>query len=120
MNKWSQEFFGYPIIKDWEAQLDFTTIIFRARGLHLDDRHIRDEKCVAMTASIVDLTIYVVNNYQTLLRRGSSIVLYLPKIQTAAEAALWDRLITALENHLNLETVPSGVCADRTLGQRFN
>lgn len=104
MNKWSQDFFGYPIINNWETQLDFTTIIFRARGLHLDDRHIRDEKGVAMSASIVDLTLYVVNNYQTLLKKGASIVLYLPKIQTAAEAALWDRLITALENHLNLET----------------
>ena len=27
---------------DWEGQLGFTTKIFRARGLHLDDRHTRD------------------------------------------------------------------------------
>ena len=35
------EFFGKPIIADWRQQLSFTTKIFRARGLHLDDRHIR-------------------------------------------------------------------------------
>jgi malate synthase len=56
-----------------------------------------------MAASIVDLTLYVVNNYKALQATGSSIVLYLPKIQTAAEAALWDKLMSELENHLNLE-----------------
>ena len=33
---------------------------------------------------------------------GASIVLYLPKIQTAEEAALWNDMITALERHLGL------------------
>jgi malate synthase len=103
MNKWANEFFGYPIVSDWEKQLDFTTIIFRARGLHLNDRHIRDQNGEGMAASIVDLTLYVVNNYKALQATGSSIVLYLPKIQTAAEAALWDKLMFELENHLNLE-----------------
>ncbi len=39
MNQWAEAFFGRTVIDDWEQQLDFTTIIFRARGLHLDDRH---------------------------------------------------------------------------------
>lgn len=102
MNRWSQEFFGRPIIADWDKQLDFTTKIFRARGLHLDDRHIRDEKGRAVAASLVDLTLYVVNNYKTLQAQGSSIVLYLPKIQTAEEAALWNDMLHALERHLGL------------------
>ena len=42
MNKWAQEFFGKRIIDDWRQQLSFTTKIFRARGLHLDDRHVRE------------------------------------------------------------------------------
>src|SRR5262245_9877445 len=41
MNAWGKDFFGKPIINDWVQQLSFTTKIFRARGLHLDDRHIR-------------------------------------------------------------------------------
>ena len=57
-----------------------------------------------MAASIVDLTLYVVNNYKALQQAGSSIVLYLPKIQTAEEAALWNELLTLLEDHLGLET----------------
>ncbi|MCH6233169.1 malate synthase [Cognataquiflexum rubidum] len=103
INNWAEGFFGHPIIHNWEEQLDFTTVIFRARGLHLDDRHIKDEEGVAMAASIVDLSLYVVNNYEVLLKRGSSIVLYLPKIQTSGEAALWDKMISALEHHLQLE-----------------
>lgn len=102
MNAWAKEFFGRPIIDDWNEQLDFTTKIFRARGLHLDDRHIREQDGTGFSASIVDLTLYVVSNYQQLRKAGSSIVLYLPKIQTAEEAALWDEMMAALEEHLDL------------------
>ncbi len=102
INKWSAGFYGKDIVSNWEEQLNFTTKIFRARGLHLDDRHIRDADGIAMAASIVDMTLYVVNNYQALQKAGSSIVLYLPKIQVAAEAALWNDMLTALENHLGL------------------
>ncbi len=102
MNRWAMDFFGRPIVDDWRAQLSFTTIIFRARGLHLDDRHLLDGEGTAMAASIVDLTLYVVNNYQALQQKGASKVLYLPKIQTAGEAALWNNMITALEEHLDL------------------
>jgi malate synthase len=103
MNKWGEAFFGRPIIDDWREQLDFTTKIFRARGLHLDDRHIRSADGRGFSASIVDMTLYVVNNHQRLLSSGSSVVLYLPKIQTAEEAALWNQMISALEEHLGLE-----------------
>ncbi|GEO11507.1 malate synthase [Segetibacter aerophilus] len=102
MNRWSMSFFGQSIVTDWREQLRFTTKIFRARGLHLDDRHMLDADGVAMAASIVDMTLYVVNNYQALQNGGSSIVLYLPKIQTAGEAALWNDMLTALEDHLGL------------------
>ncbi len=103
MNNWGEGFFGTPIVDNCKEQLEFTTLIFRARGLHLDDRHIRVKDGDALAASIVDLSLFVVNNYKELKKRGSSIVLYLPKIQTAEEAALWNRMITALEIHLDLE-----------------
>lgn len=102
MNKWSTSFFGHKIVGDWKKQLTFTTKIFRARGLHLDDRHIRDGKGIAMAASIVDMTLYVVNNYKAMQQQGASIVLYLPKIQTAGEAALWNDMLRGLEEHIGL------------------
>ena len=54
MNAWAEGFLERPIIGDWRAQLDFTTTIFRARGLHLDDRHVRMADGTGLSASIVD------------------------------------------------------------------
>jgi malate synthase len=102
MNAWARDFFDREIISDWRAQLNFTTKIFRARGLHLDDRHVRYNG-KSFSASITDMTLYVVNNFRVLLDSGSSIVLYLPKIQTAEEAGYWNRLLTSLEEHLGLD-----------------
>ncbi len=102
MNAWAATFFGKPIIADWRRQLSFTTKIFRARGLHLDDRHIRHAGGAGFSAAIVDATLYVVNNHKRLIESGASLVLYLPKIQTAEEAALWNALLSALEGHLKL------------------
>ena len=102
MNAWAQGFFGRPIVDDWRRQLDFTTRIFRARGLHLDDRHLRRAGGAGFSASIVDTVLYVVNNHQPLRDRGATVVLYLPKIQTAEEAAFWNTILTDLEAHLGL------------------
>ena len=102
MNAWAQRFFGRAIVDDWRRQLDFTTIMFRARGLHLDDRHIKAADGSGFSASITDLSMYVVLNQEVLRSRGRSVVVYLPKIQTAEEAALWNDIITALEQHLGM------------------
>jgi malate synthase len=102
MNQWSGQFLGREIIPDWRTQLDFTTKIFRARGLHLDDRHVRRADGSGFSASIVDMALYVVNNERRLRASGATIVLYLPKIQTAEEAALWNDMISALEQHLGM------------------
>src|SRR6185503_1456813 len=54
MNAWAEGFFGRRIVADWQEQLRFTTRIFRARGLHLDDRHVRWSDGTGFSASIVD------------------------------------------------------------------
>ncbi len=102
MNAWAGRFFGRETIADWRTQLDFTTVLFRPRGLHLDDRHVRKAAGGGFSASIVDLTLFVVNNHDRMRQAGVPIVLYLPKIQTAEEAGLWNRMLRALEAHLSL------------------
>ena len=104
MNAWAQSLFGHPIIQNWREQLGFTTRIYRARGLHLDDRHVRQADGNGFSASIVDAALYATNNLANFQRTGSTLVFYLPKIQTAAEAALWDRILGALEGVLGLGT----------------
>jgi len=105
MNQWAEGFLGRTMIADWKKQLAFTTKIFRARGLHLDDRHVRHADGSGFSASIVDAALYIVNNHRRLIDSGASVVLYLPKIQTAEEAALWDQILSASERHLG---VPAG------------
>ena len=102
MNQWAKGFFGRATIEDWVKQLDFTTKIFRARGLHLDDRHVRHSNGSSFSASIVDTVLFIVNNQRQLRKSGSSLALYLPKIQTAEEAALWSDILSALEQHLGI------------------
>ncbi|MGZ8710010.1 MAG: malate synthase [Thermoanaerobaculia bacterium] len=116
MNDWATGFFGRTIIDDWHRQLDFTTVLFRARGLHLDDRHIVAPDGGGFSASIVDVALFVTNNHTSLRERGASIALYLPKIQTAEDAALWNDILTALEKHLGL---PVGTVKAYVLVEQF-
>ncbi|MGZ5446145.1 MAG: malate synthase [Thermoanaerobaculia bacterium] len=116
MNDWAKGFFGRTIIDDWHRQLDFTTVLFRARGLHLDDRHIVAPDGGGFSASIVDVALFVTNNHTSLRERGASIALYLPKIQTAEDAALWNDILTALEKHLGL---PVGTVKAYVLVEQF-
>ena len=64
---------------------------------------------------------YVTNNHERLRRDGSSIVLYLPKIETAEEAALFNEMLTALERHLGLDvgTIKAYVLAVSQLARHY-
>ena len=102
MNRWAKDFFGRETIADWRKQLDFTTKLFRPRGLHLDDRHIRLAAGVGLLG--LDRGHGALHRQQPPAARQSnaSLALYLPKIQTAEEAALWNDILSALEGHLGL------------------
>ena len=103
MNNWAVDFHGREIIADWHEQLEVTTRIFRARGLHLDDRHIAHQDGRGYSASMADAALYLTNNAGTLRGQGRSVVLYLPKIQTASEAAHWATILDTIEDHLRLD-----------------
>ena len=71
INQWAKGFLGEKTIDDWRSQLDFTTKIFRARGLHLDDRHIRT------------MTYGFMRNYEDRVRRAVNTA------DTDGRCALW-------------------------------
>src|SRR6185503_6245069 len=66
MNRWAAGFLGRPILADWRGQLDFTTTLFRPRGLHLDDRQVRHADGAGLGASLVDATLYLAANHRVL------------------------------------------------------
>src|SRR5262249_1921682 len=63
---------------------------------------IRSTDGSGFSASIVDTTLFIVNNYKRMREDGSSLVLYLPKNQNAEDTALWNNILTGLEEHLGL------------------
>src|SRR5688572_1512116 len=70
MNAWAADFLGRRTLVDWRQQLDFTTRIFRPRGLHLDDRHIQHDDGSGFSASIADVSLYIVNNQERMRKIG--------------------------------------------------
>jgi malate synthase len=107
MNAWADETLGRSIVGDVAVELGKTTRIFRARGLHLDDRHVQSGDGHGFSASITDAVLYVVNNRGSLEAEGRTVVLYLPKIQTAEEASFWHTLLGRLEAHIGM--APSSI-----------
>ena len=100
MNQWARGFFGRPIIDDWIAAARLhDEDLSRARAPPRRPAR-RHADGAGFSASIVDATLYIVNNHRQLRTAGASLVLYLPKIQTAEEAALWNDMLSALEQHL--------------------
>jgi malate synthase len=88
-------------VYDLPAEGDLAVIVTRPRGWHLDERHLTVDG-EPLSGSIVDAALYVLHNARELLARGSGPYLYLAKLESAAEAALWRDVLTAIEEHLDL------------------
>ncbi|WP_281966223.1 aldolase/citrate lyase family protein [Serinicoccus marinus] len=79
------------------------TLMVRPRGLHLDEAHLQVDGQSA-AASLVDTVTFLARCARLLLERGTGPYLYLPKVESAAEAQWWDRMLTAAEEALGLPT----------------
>lgn len=80
------------------------TLMMRPRGLHLDEGHFLVDGAPT-SGSTVDSFTFLARCARTLIDNGSAPYLYLPKLETAAEARWWDRMIGLSEELLGL---PSG------------
>src|SRR5215210_8856836 len=111
--------------KDYSLGDDPAVLQVRPRGLHLDEAHLQVEgKPVA--GAFVDFGLYVHRNAQALLERGRGPYLYIPKLESQHEAALWRDAFTIAEETLGLdrgtvkatvliETIPAAFCMDAIL-----
>ena len=78
------------------------TLVVRPRGWHLVDKHVVVDGAPA-SASLVDAGTYLFHNARESLSRGSGPYLYLPKLESHHEAALWDDVLSYAERALGLD-----------------
>jgi malate synthase len=77
------------------------TLVVRPRGWHLPERHLQvDGRPVS--ASLFDFGLYFFHNASELLRRGSGPYFYLPKLESADEAQLWNQVFLAAQDALGI------------------
>ncbi|WP_110588395.1 malate synthase A [Microbacterium suaedae] len=82
------------------------TIVMRPRGWHLEEHHLHFTdargRTMAASGSLVDFGLYAFHNARELIARGRGPYFYLPKIEQAEEARLWDQVFTFTEQYLAL------------------
>ena len=79
----------------------YPTIVMRPRGWHLDERHLPVDGAPAVGA-LVDFGLYFFHNARELIERGSGPYLYLPKMESHHEAALWNEVFTYAQDALGI------------------
>ncbi|MTG90864.1 malate synthase A [Cellulosimicrobium sp. BIT-GX5] len=85
---------------------DLPTIVFRPRGWHLIEKHMRyvDRAGVSVSASasLVDFGLYLFHNGRELVERGRGPYFYLPKLEGYREARLWNDVFVLAQDYLGL------------------
>jgi malate synthase len=76
-------------------------LFVRPRGLHLLEKNylVGDN---AIRASLFDFGTYFINNYKTLLENGSRPYFYLPKLEHAREAQLWNDIFCFAQDYVDI------------------
>ncbi len=81
--------FTSPEGKDYRLGERTATLVVRPRGWHLEERHVLVDG-EPVSASLFDFGLYMWHSAGELLRQGSGPYLYLPKLEAAEEARLWN------------------------------
>ncbi|PZR55032.1 malate synthase A [Xylanimonas oleitrophica] len=85
---------------------DLPTIVFRPRGWHLPEAHLRvrhpDGSVTAASGSLVDFGLYLFHNAAELVARGRGPYFYLPKLEGYREARLWNQVFETAQDALGI------------------
>jgi malate synthase len=88
--------------KDYRLEADHAVLLVRPRGLHLPERHLQvngDQ----VAGAFMDFGLFVHRNAEVLLERGAGPYFYIPKLESAPEAALWRDAFLIAEHALGLD-----------------
>ncbi|MCI9887373.1 malate synthase A [Micrococcales bacterium 31B] len=77
------------------------TFMMRPRGWHLAEKHVT-RNGHSVSASIVDFGLFMFHNAVYLVETGRGPYFYLPKLESAAEAKLWNDLFVRAQRMLGL------------------
>ncbi len=86
-----------PEGKRYQLSESPAVLFVRPRGLHMEEKHWGGAHG-SISASFFDFGVYFVNNYRTLMDRGSAPYFYLPKIESHLEARLWNDIFNFAED----------------------
>ncbi|HEY1824379.1 MAG TPA: malate synthase A [Acidimicrobiales bacterium] len=77
------------------------TLVVRPRGWHLNEKHFVVDDA-PISASLFDFGLYAFHNAKESLERGFGPYYYLPKIESRAEARLWNEVMSFTEDALGI------------------
>jgi malate synthase len=82
------------------------TIVMRPRGWHLVEKHLlfvdQEDRPRPTVGGLVDFGLYFFHNAKELIARGAGPYFYLAKIESHAEAQLWNNIFTYAEERLEI------------------
>ncbi|HEX4966346.1 MAG TPA: malate synthase A [Thermoanaerobaculia bacterium] len=93
--------FTSPEGKEYRLHERTATLLVRPRGWHLPERHVRVDG-EPVSASLFDFGLYFFHNAAELLKRGTGPYFYLPKLESHAEAALWNQAFIVAQEALSI------------------
>ncbi|MCC6410217.1 MAG: malate synthase A [Saprospiraceae bacterium] len=87
--------------KSYNLNEKTAVLLVRPRGWHLEERHLSfmGRPC---SGSLTDFGLYFFHNAHFLLKTGSGPYFYLPKLENAAEARLWNDVFVFSQNYLGI------------------
>ncbi len=93
--------FTSPEGKEYKLNDKIATLIVRPRGWHLLEKH-ATYAGAPIAGAFLDFAVYFMTNAKTLLDRGYGPYFYLPKLESAEEAALWADIFRLAEETIGL------------------
>ncbi|NBX03984.1 MAG: malate synthase A [Alphaproteobacteria bacterium] len=90
-----------PEGKEYKLNETLATLIVRPRGWHLDEKHVLLNG-TPIPGALLDFGVYFMTNSKKLLARNLGPYFYLPKLESAEEAALWADIFAFSEERLGL------------------
>ena len=88
--------------KHYRLDEDHAVLLVRPRGLHLPERHLRVGGDF-VAGAFADFGLFMHHNAGELLERGAGPYFYIPKLESAQEAALWRDAFLIAEEALGLD-----------------